>query len=125
MLAAAGCASTRAFDMGPLPGGHRLVTVVVTRDLDVIQRECHGPPELLPVLGCTQTRPVKLAGGQDAVAVRIVRYAEPLPSRVGLEIDAHELCHVVAALQKIADPCHLENDGFVQAWTGSRAVFGR
>jgi hypothetical protein len=45
----------------------------------------------------------------------IVRYAETLPSAVTFEIDAHELCHAVAALQLLDDPCHHGNDGVLGA----------
>ena len=47
--------------------------------------------------------------------MKIVRYAETLPSAATFEIDAHELCHVIAALQLIDDPCHVGNDGVLQA----------
>ena len=54
-----------------------------------------------------------------ALAVRamtIVRFAESLPSPVTFEVDAHELCHAVAALQLLpVDPCHDGNSGELQA----------
>jgi hypothetical protein len=46
--------------------------------------------------------------------VKIVRYTDALPSRMAFEIDAHELCHAIASVQGIADPCHAENHGLVE-----------
>jgi hypothetical protein len=48
--------------------------------------------------------------------MKIVRYAETLPSAVTFEIDAHELCHAVAALQLMDDPCHDGNNGMLQGY---------
>jgi len=47
--------------------------------------------------------------------IKIVRYAETLPSPATFEIDAHELCHAIAALQVVDDPCHEGNGGVLQA----------
>ena len=47
--------------------------------------------------------------------MKIVRYAETAPSPATFEIDAHELCHAVAALQPMKDPCHDGNGGVLQA----------
>jgi hypothetical protein len=52
-------------------------------------------------------------------AMKIVRYTDSLPSALAFEIDAHELCHAIASLQPIADPCHVDNYGFVQASVGA------
>jgi hypothetical protein len=41
-----------------------------------------------------------------------------VPSALAIEIDVHELCHVVAALQSIEDPCHLGNNGVIQSAAG-------
>ena len=51
--------------------------------------------------------------------VKIVRYTDALPSEMAFEIDLHELCHMVAALQPVLrDPCHDGNDGQVLSGTG-------
>ena len=47
--------------------------------------------------------------------MKIVRYAETAPSPATFEIDAHELCHAIAALQLMKDPCHDGNGGVLQA----------
>jgi len=54
-------------------------------------------------------------GRTEVKMMKVVRYTDALPSALALEIDAHELCHVVAALQPIDDPCHLGNGGVVQS----------
>jgi hypothetical protein len=100
--------------MGTLPNTRPLVTLVVTEDERVVRREC---PEMLSpgtVLGCHVSEPVTLTGGRVARTVRIVRYTDRLPSAVAFEIDIHELCHAVAALQGIPDTCHAENGGRVE-----------
>jgi hypothetical protein len=43
-----------------------------------------------------------------------VRYTDALPSTMAFEIEVHELCHAVAALQTIDDSCHAENNGLIQ-----------
>src|SRR5207244_10108055 len=48
-------------------------------------------------------------------AVKIVRYTDVLPSRMAFEIDAHELCHAIAAVQSIEDPCHAVDHGIVES----------
>jgi len=45
---------------------------------------------------------------------QVVRYTDALPSMMAFEIEIHELCHAVAALQTIDDPCHAENNGLIQ-----------
>ena len=67
------------------------------------------------VLGCQQSWPITLPDGRRARGVKIVRYTDSLPSPLAFEIDIHELCHAVAALQLIDDPCHATNGGVVQA----------
>jgi len=47
--------------------------------------------------------------------VKVVRYADVLPSKLAFEIDAHELCHAIASVQVIDDPCHAENRGIVES----------
>jgi hypothetical protein len=115
-LLLAGCAlSTRTLQMGPLPQGQRLVTLVVSEDREVVRRECAGVPAAGRALGCHRWRRVALAGAGDVQLVTIVRYTDALPSALALEIDAHELCHAIAALQPIADPCHADNGGVIQS----------
>jgi hypothetical protein len=110
LLASAGCATgTRSGRLGVLPGDERLVTLVVSEDLAVVGREC--PFALGAPLGCQTSRKVPLAGGAVARVVKIVRYTDRVPSAMAFEIDIHELCHAVAALQPIPDPCHAENGG--------------
>src|SRR5207245_6967038 len=50
-----GCASTRIAEVGTLPNGERLITLVVTENRQVVHRQCQDVPALGPVLGC-QTR---------------------------------------------------------------------
>jgi hypothetical protein len=115
-LVLAGCAtSTRTLQMGPLPQGHRLVTLVVSEDLEVVRRECASVPTVGAPLGCQLWRRVALPGSGDVKLITIVRYTDALPSTLALEIDVHELCHAIAALQPIADPCHADNGGRIRA----------
>jgi hypothetical protein len=114
----AGCASgTRMIQFGRLPNSQPLVTLVVSDDREVVERECRGDgPRLFTVLGCQRSWPVFVGEGRGVVrAVKIVRYTDALPSELAFEIDAHELCHAVAALQTMEDPCHADNAGLVQA----------
>ena len=118
-----GCTTgTRTAAFGPLPGGSKLLTLIVSEDLNVVQRECS---EVRPdryaqankqVLGCQTSKPVVVPGALAVRAMTIVRFAESLPSPVTFEVDAHELCHAVAALQLLpVDPCHDGNGGELQA----------
>ena len=111
-----GCAtSTRIAQFGPLPGGAKLVTLVVSDDVGVVRRECAELGAIGRVLGCQASRPVRGGAGPLPIrAMTIVRYAETLPSEVTFEIDAHELCHTIAVLQFLEDPCHEGNDGMLQ-----------
>lgn len=114
-LALAGCAgTTRVAQFGMLADNEPLVTLVVSEDRDLIRRECLNPVAAGPVLGCQMSRDVAV-GEARVRAIKIVRYADVLPSEVTFEIDAHELCHAVAALQGIEDPCHRGNGGVLQA----------
>jgi len=114
-LALGGCAtSTRTAKMGPLPTGP-LVTLIVSDDRAVVERECREVPALGPVLGCSIWRTVQPDGKTDVKMMKVVRYTDAVPSVLALEIDAHELCHIVAALQPIEDPCHVGNGGVVRA----------
>ena len=130
-----GCATgTRTTAFGPLPGGERLLTLFVSEDLDVVGNQCRqvlsvngvrGEPTK-GVLGCQASKPVPIPGALIVRAVTIVRYAESLPSQATFEIDAHELCHAVAALQLLPrDPCHDGNGGELQASLPGLPIFTR
>lgn len=115
-LVLVGCATigTRTGHLGTLTGENHLVTLVVTEDLAVVRGECPQALAMPNVLGCQTTRQVKLGDGAAVRLVKIVRYTDRLPSAMAFEIDLHELCHVVAGLQPVADPCHVGNGGVVQ-----------
>jgi hypothetical protein len=104
-----GCATTRVAHLLPL------VTVVVSSDRAVVERECNDSDTVAATLGCERFSPVRLQDGSFARAVRLVRYADTLPSTMALEIDVHEMCHAVASVQRLADPCHIGNGGKLQA----------
>jgi len=111
-----GCASTRIAEVGTLPpNGERLITLVVTENRQVVHRQCQDVPALGPVLGCQTSRALALPNGVAVRAVKIVRYTDVLPSRMAFEIDAHELCHAIAAVQSIEDPCHAVDHGIVES----------
>jgi hypothetical protein len=115
-LALAGCASTRAGSMGLLPNDEKLVTLVVTQDRSIIEDECRGAHAVGPILGCQMTRSSVLPDGSQVRLIKIIRFTDALPSAMAFEIDLHELCHAIATLQTgLADPCHAENQGFLQA----------
>ena len=117
-LLAGGCASTRSGQMGVLPSRDPLVTLVVSQQRAVVAQECPPMISATPVLGCQTSHPVRMPDGLSARVVKIVRYADTLPSEMSFEIDLHELCHAIAALQPIRDPCHDGNDGHVVSGTG-------
>jgi hypothetical protein len=120
LVLCAGCAAaTSTMRMGPLPEGHRLVTLLVSEDPGVVRRACASVPADGPVLGCHLWRRVPWPGGGHVQLVTIVRYTDALPSALALEIDAHELCHAIAALQPISDPCHADNGGVIRAAGGA------
>jgi hypothetical protein len=115
-LLLAGCAtSTKTMQMGPLGNGNRLVTVVVSEDRGVVSRECVNIPSAGPVLGCHVWRRVIAPGIGAVQLVKIVRFTDVMPSALALEIDVHELCHAIAALQPITDPCHVDNGGIIES----------
>jgi hypothetical protein len=126
LLATSGCtAATRSGGLGLLEPGERLVTLVVSEDPAVVRGECplslgHGA-----VLGCQTSRQVDLAGGRTARVIKIVRFTDRVPSPLAFEIDIHELCHAVAALQPIPDPCHAENGGVVGQATPPRHMLAQ
>jgi hypothetical protein len=91
------------------------VTLVVTEDHAVVERECAGIVQQGVVVGCQRSRVVALAGEGTVRVLKIVRFTDALPSPLAFDIDGHELCHAVADLQGIPDPCHDEGDGSVQA----------
>lgn len=109
----AGCAGTAVGHFGPVRPGHPLVTLVVTEDMEIVARECARVAAEGRMLGCQLSWPV--AGDRPYRAVKIVRYTDRLPSDMAFEIDGHELCHMVAALQLLDDPCHRDNNGVLQA----------
>ena len=109
-----GCAGTRVAQLGTLPGQQPLVTLVISQDRAVVERECQPALAIGPIMGCQTSRVVTLADGMAARAIRIVRYTDALPSTLALGIEIHELCHAVASLQSLADPCHVGNDGLLQ-----------
>jgi len=115
LLGTTGCASTLTASFGPLAGGHMLVTLVVSEDRAVVAHECQGASTSAAVLGCQQSWPIVLPDGPGVRAMKIVRYTDRLPSALAFEIDIHELCHAVAALQLVDDPCHRLNNGVAQA----------
>jgi len=115
-LLLAGCAtSTKSMGMGPFSNGDRLVTVVVSEDRAVVRRECVDIPSVGPILGCHLWRRVFEPGVGAVQLVKIVRFTDTMPSTLSLEIDVHELCHAIAALQPIPDPCHADNGGVIES----------
>jgi hypothetical protein len=99
-----------------------LITLVVTEDHEVIRRECDGSVTPGPVLGCRVARRIQIDEQVSVQAMKIVRYTDALPSALALEIDAHELCHAIASLQPIADPCHGDNNGFILSSSAAFAL---
>ena len=115
-LLLAGCGvPTRMMQMGPLTDRDWLVTLVVSEDQRVVASECASVPAVGPVLGCHLWHRLEVEGAGDLRIVKIVRYTDALPSTLALEIDVHELCHAIAALQPMDDPCHRDNDGVIQS----------
>ena len=51
--------------------------------------------------------------GDDGVELRVAG-RDLIDLRAALEIDVHELCHAVASLQSVPDPCHVGNNGVLQ-----------
>jgi hypothetical protein len=122
LLLLSGCATTtRMVQMGPLPSLEPLVTLVVSDDRKVVERECRDVPAMGPVLGCAIWRTIRIDDGTPVKLMKVVRYADTLPSEMAIEIDVHELCHVVAALQSIDDPCHVGNNGIIESAAGIAA----
>ena len=101
--------------VGPLPNDERLLTLVVTEDRERVDRECNDVPALGILVGCHLSRWIAFEDGSAVQAVKIVRYTDRLPSTMAFEIEAHELCHTVASLQSIHDPCHEEDGGLLRS----------
>jgi hypothetical protein len=130
ILALTGCAATtgtRTGQLGPLSDHQHLVTLVVTEDTTVVRSECPFMLAAGSILGCQTSREVKTSGGSATRVVKIVRFTDRLPSAMAFEIDIHELCHAVAALQPIDDPCHVGNGGVVEHYPSAapRGLFTR
>ncbi len=110
-----GCTTTQVVHMGTLPNNIPLVRLMVTEDRRLVGQECQGQ-DTDRILGCEITRIIPLdSPGKSLRGVTIIRYTDSLPSNMALEVEAHELCHAVASLQAIADPCHQGNDGVLQS----------
>lgn len=125
-LVLGGCATgTRVASFGPLPDGAKLVTLIVSDDIEVVRRECAELAIFGRVLGCHIAAPVRGQAADPVKTIKIVRFADTLPSAATFEIDAHELCHAVAALQRVADPCHDGNGGVLQAHGNMRLATPR
>jgi hypothetical protein len=123
----AGCATgTRSGRLGHLGVDESLVSLLVSEDPGIVRHECPLAAVAGNVLGCQTSRTVALPTGGTARAVRIVRYTDRLPSPLAFEIDLHELCHAVATVQGLDDPCHIGNEGIAQQpYASPRALFGR
>ena len=116
LIALTGCATgTRVVQLGPLTPSDSLITLVVTEDKAVVSQECRDVHATGQVLGCQKSWPVVTKNPLPVRAMKIVRYTDALPSEMAMEIEAHELCHAVASLQLITDPCHVGNDGHLRA----------
>ena len=125
-LTSACAMGTRTGRLGQLGADANLVTLVVSEDADVVRHECPLVVATGRVLGCQTSQRVDLPTGAVARAVRIVRYTDQLPSALAFEIDLHELCHAVATVQGLDDPCHTGNGGFAQTpYAAPHALFGR
>jgi hypothetical protein len=111
----AGCASTRSAAMGRLPNDENLVTLTVTQDRSLVEKQCEGVPAVGRVLGCQTMRTMVLPDGEQVRLVKIVRFTDTLPSAMAFEIDLHELCHAIASVQSVSDPCHVGNNGTLQS----------
>ena len=118
VLLVSGCAGTRVSSVGRLANDERLVTLVVTEDRKRVDSECKGVPALGAVLGCHVARRVQLDEHAAIQTVKLVRFTDRLPSAMAFEIEAHELCHTVAGLQGLPDPCHDDNGGVLASTAG-------
>jgi hypothetical protein len=122
LILLAGCATTRVGRLGTLPDDQALVTLVVTEDRQVVLEECQGALAFGRVLGCQKTQGHRLPDGVLVRTMKIVRYTDALPSPLAFEIDLHELCHAIAALQAIEDPCHSDGGLVREAASNRRSL---
>jgi hypothetical protein len=107
---------TREIQFGHVRPGEPLVTLVVTQDRSVVWNECADAGTAGgPLLGCQRSYVVHVTAGRAVHAVKIVRYTDVLPSPLAFEIEAHELCHAIAAIQSIDDPCHTDPAGRINS----------
>src|SRR5436309_5402013 len=112
VLILSGCSTaTRSMSVGSLNGvgDPSLVILTLSSDLGTVTDACSWLAPAPSVAGCAKF--TTLESGVKLVTV--VRYVDVLPSERSHEIEAHELCHVVAQLQKslLDDPCHNGNHG--------------
>lgn len=107
---------TREIQFGHIRPGQPLVTLIVTQDRSVVWNECaDAGTSGGPLLGCQRSSIVHVMAERAVHAVKIVRYADVLPSPLAFEIEAHELCHAIAAIQSIDDPCHTDPAGRINS----------
>ncbi len=107
---------TREIQFGHIRPGEPLVTLVVTQDRSVVWSECADAGTAGgPLLGCQRSYVVHVTGGRAVQVVKIVRYADVLPSPLAFEIEAHEMCHAIAAIQSLDDPCHTDPAGSINS----------
>lgn len=92
----------------------RAVGQILSEDREAIDRECGYALSIGLVNGCQTSYTVALPDGRSARSIKVVRYTDVLPSMLAFEIEVHELCHAIAALQTIDDPCHAEHNGLLQ-----------
>jgi hypothetical protein len=102
-------------ELGRFSNDEPLVTLVVSKDRDVIRRECRGLDPAGAAFGCQRLRSIVLDDGTRVHVVKIVRYADSLPSPMAFEIDIHELCHAIASVQRVVDPCHGGSDDLIES----------
>ncbi|MGH7279456.1 MAG: hypothetical protein ACREJG_12325 [Candidatus Rokuibacteriota bacterium] len=102
-------------EMGWFPNEEPLVTLVVSEDRSVIRHECRGLDPAGAAFGCQRLRSIVLDDGTRVRAVKIVRYTDRLPSPMAFEIDIHELCHAIASVQGVMDPCHGDLEGVIES----------
>lgn len=122
ILLLAGCAQqARATQYGilnGLMGRQYLVTLYVYRNVESVAQACPTKadvPKGLGMYGCQWNNEAVLSDGTKVQRTTVVRLTDRVPSATALEIEAHELCHVVASLQPMDDPCHLVNGGVIGA----------
>jgi hypothetical protein len=60
------------------------VTLIVSDDRGVVERECREVRALGPVLGCSIWRTVQPDGKTDVKMMKVVRYTDAVPSALSL-----------------------------------------